>query len=127
MAKKSAAPDVINDVEDGKISPKEVYENYVKPLGMPKVYPEAAPTLPPAPIPGLTAGRMVHWVLPYRDAHRPAIITNVLDATDGTVNLVVFYDGEIDGRSPHNCSEWIFNVEYSEFNVVGTWHFIEKA
>jgi hypothetical protein len=118
--------DVINDVEDSKISPKEVYENYVKPLGMPKVYPDAAPTLPPAPIPGLINGRVVHYVLD-QDKHRPGIITNVLDATDGTVNIVVFFDGPNDGRSTHSSSEVLAAVEYSEFNVVGTWHFIEKA
>jgi hypothetical protein len=118
--------DVINDVEDSKISPKEVYENYVKPLGMPKVYPDAAPTLPPAPIPGLINGRVVHYVLD-QDKHRTAHITAVVDANDGTVNLYVLFDGPNDGRSPLSCSEWLQNVEYSEFHIPGTWHFIEKA
>jgi hypothetical protein len=105
--------DMINDVED---SPKNVSRETLAP----------APTLPPAPIPGLINGRVVHYVLD-QDKHRPGIITNVLDATDGTVNIVVFFDGPNDGRSTHSSSEVLAAVEYSEFNVVGTWHFIEKA
>jgi hypothetical protein len=86
-----------------------------------------APTLPPAPIPGLTPGRMVHWIVLNRDAHRPAIITNVVDAVEGIVNLVVFWDGQNDGRSGNDCAQWVENAQYSEFHAVGTWHFIEKA
>jgi hypothetical protein len=104
---------MINDVED---MPKNVSRETLAP----------APTLPPAPIPGLTPGRMVHYVF-GQDAHRPAIITNVLDAVDGTVNLIVFFDGATDGRSTTGSGEWVQNVEYSEFNVDYSWHFIEKA
>lgn len=96
--------DVINDVEDTA----------------------AAPTLPSAPIPGLTAGRMVHYVL-SQDKHRPAIITAVEDNIDGTVDLVVFMDGSNDGFASDNCAQWSVGVEYSEFAIPGTWHFIEKA
>jgi hypothetical protein len=125
---------MINDVGDeptpvkasGKISPKEVYERLVEPLGKPQVYEAQAPTLPPAPIPGLTPGRMVHYVL-SQDEHRPGIITSVVDAVDGTVNLVVFYDGAEDGRSESACAEWTPFVQYSEFGINDSWHFIEKA
>lgn len=86
----------------------------------------AAPTLPPAPIPGLTAGRMVHYIL-GQDKHRPAIIANVIDPIAGTVNLIVFFDGPNDGRSIHSAGEWFRSVDYSEFHVFDTWHFIEKA
>jgi hypothetical protein len=120
--------DVINDVEDSKISPKEVYENYVKPLGMPKVYPDAAPTLPPAPIPGLTIGRRVHYALDrFAGEHRAADITNVINPIDGIVNLLVHFDGTTDGHAPNDCTYWVQGVEYSEFALPGTWHFIEKA
>jgi hypothetical protein len=109
MAKHKFSKDVINDVGDEPAPVKA-----------------QAPTLPPAPIPGLTPGRMVHYVL-SQDEHRPGIITKVNDATTGTINLVVFFDGELDGRSKDYPQVWSKNVEYSEFNVVGTWHFIEKA
>jgi hypothetical protein len=105
--------DMINDVED---SPKNVSRETLAP----------APTLPPAPIPGLINGRVVHYVLD-QDKHRTAHITAVVDANDGTVNLYVLFDGPNDGRSPLSCSEWLQNVEYSEFHIPGTWHFIEKA
>jgi hypothetical protein len=109
MAKHKFSKDVINDVGDEPTPVKA-----------------QAPTLPPAPIPGLTPGRMVHFVLD-QDKHRVGIITNVNDATTGNVNLCVFFDGETDGYAPDNCPHWMGWIEYSEFHIPGTWHFIEKA
>jgi hypothetical protein len=104
---------MINDVED---MPKNVSRETLAP----------APTLPPAPIPGLTIGRRVHYVL-SQDQHRAADITLVVNREDGLVNLAVTFDGPNDGRSEYACVEWLPNVEYSEFHTIGTWHFIEKA
>jgi hypothetical protein len=127
-------PDMINDVGDeptpvkasGKISPKEVYERLVEPLGKPKMYEAPGPTLPPAPIPGLKGLEWVHYVL-TPDKHRLGMVHQVIDEPNGILSMTVFFDGENDGRSRHNNTEWFPTVEYSEFHVVGTWHFIEKA
>ena len=113
MAKKPADPDMINDVEEG---PQNVSRETFGQTPEPE----------PAPIPGLINGRVVHYVLD-QDKHRTAHITAVVDAVEGIVNLYVLYDGENDGRSALSCSEWKKNVEYSEFAIPGTWHFIEKA
>lgn len=88
--------------------------------------PDTKVTLPPAPIPGLTIGRRVHYVLAHYE-HRAADITRVLDKESGIVNLAVTFDGSDDGRSQYACVEWVPNVEYSEFHVIGTWHFMEQA
>jgi hypothetical protein len=101
--------DVINDVGDEPMPVKA-----------------QAPTLPPDPIPGLAIGRVVHYVL-AQDEHRRADITRVVNREDGLANLAVTFDGPNDGRSEYACVEWLPNIEYSEFHVVGTWHFIEKA
>ncbi len=107
MAKKQA--DVIQDVEEMNVDEvMSVYEEQGEPVG----------------IPGLTAGRIVHYVF-EDDTHRPAIITEVNDATTGNVNLIVFMDGQNDGYPGDNCIHWYRNTEYSEFNVLFTWHWIE--
>jgi len=105
-------PDIINDVDPEQ---SRRVEDTAK-----------APTLAPAFIPGIAIGRRVHYVL-AQDEHRSADISNVLDRTDGTVNLVVHFDGQTDGRSKYDCTEWVQAVEYSEFHVIGTWHFIEAT
>jgi hypothetical protein len=112
MAKKQQQ-DMINDVE---IGPKNVSRETLAPT----------PTLPPAPIPGLTAGRMVHYVLPL-GSHRPAIITNVIDPFAGNVSMCVFRDGEHDGYSAQTPVHWVDNILYNEDPTPDTWHFIEKA
>ena len=82
----------------------------------------------PKVIPGLTEGRMVHYVLPdgvRKGEHRPAVIVKVWDHGHGTSNLQVFTDGMNDKTV--NGLEWKTSIMYSEDKMPGTWHFIEKA
>jgi len=83
--------------------------------------------LPPAPIPGVSVGANVQYTTATHEQPRAAIILHVVDKVEGTVNLLVFYDGQDDGYPDDNCAIRYTNVEYSEFNLPGTWHFIEKA
>lgn len=88
-----------------------------------------APSEPKA-IPGLTEGRMVHYVLPdgiRKGEHRPAVIVKVWDYGHGTSNLQVFTDGRNDGDNDLNGVEWKTSIMYSEEPKPGTWHFIERA
>jgi hypothetical protein len=107
MTKKQA--DVIQDVAEMNVGEvMSVYEEKGEPVG----------------IPGLTAGRIVHYVL-SPEKHRPAIITNVLDNARGCVNLCVFMDGEIDGFAKDNCPQWIEGVPLNESATTDTWHWMD--
>lgn len=87
---------------------------------------------------GLTAGRIVHFVLPNGE-HRPAIIVRVWDPKtteypEGTVNLQVFLDGQNDSEVVTMSQEdadvglvWRTSIHYSEKPIPGTWHWIEHA
>lgn len=77
------------------------------------------------PIPGLTPGRVVHWVKSEGE-HRPAIVVAVLE-TAGLVNLIVFMDGERDGYAADNCGQWLEARQFDPVGAVNTWHFIERA
>jgi hypothetical protein len=77
------------------------------------------------PIPGLTPGRMVHWVFKEGE-HRPAIVTSIADGSWGLVNMVVFMDGPNDGYSPSQCCNWQ-TAPFDPAGAVNTWHFIERV
>ena len=77
-------------------------------------------------IPGLTEGRIVHYVLP-NEQHRPAVIVRVWDTVTGMSNLQVFMDGNNDKHVTHHGLDWVGSVFYSEEPKVNTWHYIEKA
>jgi hypothetical protein len=92
----------------------------------------------PKVMPGLTEGRIVHFVMP-NDEHRPAIIVKVWDHGQGTVNLQVFTDGSNDNRvvsgeesvSFNLATEagimWRTSIVYREIPERNTWHWIEPA
>lgn len=98
-------------------------------------------------MPGLTEGRIVHYVLdtgPNQGQHRPAIVVRDWKQPNGLVQLQVFTDGLNDGfnneisvketgwkeavtvRQVANII-WRTSVIYSEDPKLGTWHWIEKA
>lgn len=83
----------------------------------------------PQSIPGLTEGRIVHYVLPdtalRAGQHRPAIIVQVWDHGTGMSNLQVFNDGRNDEHQ--GAAHWVGSVYFSEDPKPGTWHYIEKA
>lgn len=95
----------------------------------------------PDVIPGLTEGRMVHFVLGgesrHPGEHRPAMIVKVWNhAEPGTSNLCVFVDGENDfprriaaddGALLASMTQWQTSINHSEEKEMGTWHWIEKA
>lgn len=96
--------------------------------------PTKAKTQPEAPevqpMPGLTPGRMVHYVLPggrNEGEHRPAVIVRVWDAHTGVSNLQVFLDGTNDGHRHPGGLRWVTSVRYSEDKEPDTWHWIEQA
>jgi hypothetical protein len=96
--------------------------------------PPAAPALvPSAPtvMPGLTEGRIVHFVLPngpHRGEHRPAIIVKIWDPSQGCVQLQVFTDGAHDGDAYAAGVYWATSVLYEAAGQEPrTWHWIEKA
>lgn len=94
-------------------------------------------TSSPTPIPGLTEGRQVNYVLRYgvnAGQIRPAFIVRVwknqdidsqgLESQDlalGCCNLVVFVDGTNDYPSTGNII-WETSRYYSEDKEPGTWH-----
>lgn len=84
-------------------------------------------------MPGLTEGRIVHYVLDTgRNAgeHRPAIIVKIWNAATGYCNLLVFLDGGNDDETapyPAPLMRWATSVNYSEDPQPRTWHWIEKA
>jgi hypothetical protein len=82
---------------------------------------------------GLTAGRMVHYVLSDTDSprhpseHRPAVVVKVWgDHPNGCCQLVVFMDGSNDEQAG-DLTKWKTSVVYSEDPKPGTWHWIERA
>lgn len=91
----------------------------------------------PAPIPGLTEGRIVHYVLPHgRGAgqHRPAIVvkdwkSHEYAGAPGSVNLHVFTDHTNDFQVGEGSDGhlWATSIRYSEEKEPGTWHWIEVA
>lgn len=101
---------------------------------------------------GLTEGRIVHFVLPGRDAdgrmgqlaltlkpeaagkHRPGIVTDRTGDSElapgggeGLANLTVFLDGMDGLKVWATPTAWIGSVPYSENHEPGTWHWIERA
>jgi hypothetical protein len=82
---------------------------------------------------GLTAGRIVHYVLsvgPNAGEHVPAIVVRAWPGNGGRANLQVFYDGTND--YPDAASDgahiiWAPSTPYSEEPEPGTWHWIERA
>lgn len=78
------------------------------------------------PIPGLTPGRMVHWVKSEGE-HRPAIVTSIADGAAGLVNMIVFMDGANDGHAANSCALWLEARQFDPVGAVNTWHFIERA
>lgn len=86
------------------------------------------------PMPGLTEGRIVHYVLPdgpHAGEHRPAIIVKIWDRHRGYANLQVFIDGGNDIAWPISehipGTQWATSVEFSEEPRPRTWHWIEPA
>lgn len=91
---------------------------------------EAQPAQELQPIPGLTPGRIVHYVLPSgrnEGEHRPAVIVRVWDNHSGVSNLQVFLDGTNDDRRNTSGLRWVTSVRHSEGGEPDTWHWIEQA
>jgi hypothetical protein len=89
----------------------------------------------PSLLPGLTEGRIVHYVLSdgrSKGQHRPAIVVQDWKQENGSVNLQVFTDGSNDYLGKGQDGTWCFtlwktSVHYSEEPKPGTWHWPEKA
>lgn len=89
------------------------------------------------PFPGLTEGRIVHYVLPDgRSAGqiRPAIVVRVWRdvspdlIAQGYSNLQVFIDGTNDYPNAANSNAiWATSKVYSEDKELGTWHWPPKV
>ncbi len=86
--------------------------------------------------PGLTEGRIVHYVLPDgRSAGqvRPAIVVRVWRdvspdlIAQGYSNLVVFIDRTNDYPDAEQDTIWATSKTYSEDRVLGTWHWPPKV
>jgi len=76
-------------------------------------------------MPGLTPGRIVHYVVPAGEFHAAAVVSRVDDAAAGQVTLPVFNpraNGGIEG--PVVVVE---RVPHSETPAPLTWHWIERA
>ncbi|MBN3993884.1 MAG: hypothetical protein HWQ36_26220 [Nostoc sp. NMS2] len=87
------------------------------------------------PFPGLTEGRIVHYVLPDgRSAGqvRPAIVVRVWRdvspdlIAQGYSNLQVFTDGDNDYPGA-GMTIWATSKVYSENHEPGTWHWPPKV
>lgn len=77
---------------------------------------------PAAEMPGLTEGRIVHYVL-QDGSHRAAIVVRNWRTPGGCCNLQVFLDGEeIEGGRA-----WRTSVLYSAKPQPHTWHWPEKT
>lgn len=79
---------------------------------------------------GVTAGRIVHFVLPDPDHsgkhhHRPGIIVHAWN--DECVQLQVFTDASNDGVQGGDGVVWQTSVSYSETHEPRTWHFPEHV
>jgi hypothetical protein len=94
---------------------------------------EAQEQAQPGLIPGLSEGRIVHFVLsrgPSAGQHRPAIVVKDWKLPSGVVNLVVFLDGTNDTSSYYHdmpVTKWETSVAYSEDPKPFTWHWPERA
>lgn len=76
---------------------------------------------------GLTVGRMVHFIS-YYGGCRAAIVTKVWNKENGVVNLNVQNDMDLDLKGGLNKEVYsVTSVTYSDDNVGGSWHWIEKA
>lgn len=84
-------------------------------------------------IPGLTEGRIVHYVLPdgySAGQHRPAIVVRVWEPGGGpmgTCQLQVFTDGNNDGPGYASGIVWRTSVMYSAERKPYTWHWPEHV
>jgi len=84
--------------------------------------------------PGLTEGRIVHFVLP-NGHHRPAVVVRNWHEASGSCNLQVFLDGTNDLDAINNLTReeaergiiWRTSMGYSEEPKPYTWHWPEKA
>jgi len=88
---------------------------------------------PPAEMPGLSEGRIVHYVL-QDGAHRPAIIVRNWNSPGGCCNMQVFLDGVNDEGITHVATDdarrgmqWCTSILYSAKPQPGTWHWPEMA
>lgn len=84
-------------------------------------------------IPGLTEGRIVHFVPPeangfvYPHRHIPAIVVKVWDNFSGCSNLRLFLDGSND-HAQWQDREWVTSVCYESSGTKPySWHFPEKV
>lgn len=88
----------------------------------------------PSPVPQMTIGRTVHYVMPGGE-HRPAMVVQVWDDPGsyplGVCNLVVFLDGTNDRQVPYGTSGdlvmWATSVYYNDTKTPYTWHWPERA
>jgi hypothetical protein len=95
---------------------------------------EQQSTQAPSGMPGVTPGRIVHYVLPdgrSKGEHRPAVIVRTWTGhSPDMVNLQVFTDGlndfEVDKPGSSGIL-WATSVHYSETKEPNTWHWIEPA
>lgn len=78
-------------------------------------------------IPGLTEGRIVHFVTPW-NTHRPGIIAEVNNPIEGHVSLWMFPSrDEVDPRASVMGPMYVEGTTYSKEPLPGTWHWIEPA
>jgi hypothetical protein len=81
-------------------------------------------------IPGLTEGRIVHFILedgPNKGHARAAMIVKVWDKETGCCNLAVFGDGINDGIQFAGGPIYRGSSLYSETPEHGTWHWTPKS
>jgi hypothetical protein len=94
--------------------------------------PELMQEQKPAEMPGLTEGRIVHYV-PEVGGHRAAIIVRNWHTPRGSCNLQVFLDGSNDkycGPNVEECDRgiaWRSSVLFDAELKPGTWHWPEKT
>jgi hypothetical protein len=80
----------------------------------------------PATMPGLTSGRIVHYV-DLDGNHRAAVVTSVLDPVSGHVNLFVFPDGAQPYDLPDANGATPTNVMFDAAAHARSWHWVEQA
>jgi hypothetical protein len=82
---------------------------------------------------GLIEGRIVHYVMPDGQTHRPAMLVQIWNREGpyaGMSNLQVFTDSANDGRHGEQyaqCPVWAGSVYYSETKEPNTWHWPERS
>lgn len=79
-------------------------------------------------MPGLTEGRMVHYVMPDGQ-HRPAMIARVWNKKTGYINVTVFTDWSNDVHMTNTAVGiiWVTSILYDPEKALNTWHWIEPA